>query len=232
MSSTQFSKLSERTVIGLFGAGGFARELMPVVLAQAQAMRRATPGRKFEVCFVQTQPEDEHVNGIPVMAESDFLALGADQAVFNVGIGDSQVRERIATLCLAHGIAPISLVAHNVVSFETSQVGQGAVLCAFSMITANARIGRFFHSNIYSYVAHDCVVGDFVTFAPRVHCNGNVHIHDHAYIGTGAILRQGTPDQPLVIGEGAVVGMGAVVTKDVAPHTTVVGNPARPMAGR
>ncbi len=36
---------------------------------------------------------------------------------------------------------------------------------------------------------------------------------DHAYIGTGAVIKQGTPDQPLVIGKGAVVGMGAVVTK-------------------
>jgi acetyltransferase-like isoleucine patch superfamily enzyme len=71
------------------------------------------------------------------------------------------------------------------------------------------------------------VIGDYVTFAPRVHCNGNVHIEDHAYIGTGAILRQGTPDKPLIIGRGAVVGMGAVVTKDVAPNTVVVGNPAK-----
>jgi acetyltransferase-like isoleucine patch superfamily enzyme len=93
----------------------------------------------------------------------------------------------------------------------------------------NARIGRFFHGHLYSYVEHDCVIGDFVTFAPRVSCNGNVHIGDHAYIGTGAVIRQGNPDKPLIIGEGAVVGMGAVVTKDVEPFTTVVGNPARPL---
>jgi acetyltransferase-like isoleucine patch superfamily enzyme len=54
-----------------------------------------------------------------------------------------------------------------------------------------------------------------------------VVIEDHAYIGTGAIIKQGDPDRPLIIGRGAVVGMGAVVTKSVAPGTTVIGNPAR-----
>ena len=56
-----------------------------------------------------------------------------------------------------------------------------------------------------------------------------MHIHDHAYIGTGAIIKQGTPDKPVVIGAGAIVGMGAVVTRDGAPHTTVIGNPAKAM---
>ncbi|HNG14895.1 hypothetical protein [Accumulibacter sp.] len=49
---------------------------------------------------------------------------------------------------------------------------------------------------------------------------------DHAYIGSSAVLKQGRPGKPLVIGWGAVVGVGAVVRKDVAPGATVVGNPA------
>ena len=110
-----------------------------------------------------------------------------------------------------------------------TRIGAGAILCPFVTLTSNIRIGEHFHANLYSYVEHDCVIGDFVTFAPGVQCNGNVLIEDHAYIGAGAILRQGRPDSPLVIGRGAIVGMGAVVTRNVAPGSTVVGNPARPL---
>ena len=66
-----------------------------------------------------------------------------------------------------------------------------------------------------------------MTFAPRVMCNGNVIIEDHVYVGAGAMIRQGRPDQPVIVGEGAVIGMGSVVLNDVPAGTTVVGNPAR-----
>ena len=45
----------------------------------------------------------------------------------------------------------------------------------------------------------------------------------------GALLKQGTHDKPLRIGRGAVIGMGAVVTKDVPAGSVVVGNPAVPI---
>ena len=66
-----------------------------------------------------------------------------------------------------------------------------------------------------------------LTFAPSVKCNGNVIIEDHAYIGTGAVIKQGKQGKPLTVGQGAVVGMGAIVTKSVPPGVTVIGNPAR-----
>jgi acetyltransferase-like isoleucine patch superfamily enzyme len=109
---------------------------------------------------------------------------------------------------------------------EDVKMGEGSILCPFVTLTSDITIGKSFQANIYSYVAHDCVIGDYVTFAPAVKCNGNVHIGDHAYIGTGTIIHQGKPNRPLKIGKGAVVAAGAVVTKSVPDGMTVFGNPA------
>jgi len=51
-------------------------------------------------------------------------------------------------------------------------------------------------------------------------------VERRASIGSGAIVLGG-----LRIGEGAVIGAGAVVTRDVAPGATVAGSPARMLAG-
>lgn len=51
---------------------------------------------------------------------------------------------------------------------------------------------------------------------------GDVLIGDHVWIAYRAIILPG-----ITIGEGAVVGAGAVVTKNVEPYTIVAGNPAR-----
>ena len=52
--------------------------------------------------------------------------------------------------------------------------------------------------------------------------NQPVIIHDDVWIGQGAVILKG-----VTIGEGSIVGMNAVVTKDVPPYSIVAGNPAR-----
>jgi len=56
-----------------------------------------------------------------------------------------------------------------------------------------------------------------------------VHLGKRAYIGTGAVVINGTQENPIVIGDDAVVGAGACVTKTVPAGLTVVGVPAKPL---
>ncbi|MDP2440546.1 acetyltransferase [Rhodoferax sp.] len=212
----------------IFGASGCGRGVMPLARQQLQQ----TEHQPWDLVFVDDNPPAPELNGHDVMTYAQWLAEPAATRHISLAIANSAVREKLAARCTADGVAYFDVKAANVVVMDDVQIGPGAVLCPFVTLTSNIRIGQHFHANLYSYVEHDCVIGDFVTFAPGVQCNGNVVVEDHAYIGTGAILRQGKPDDPLVIGRGAVVGMGAVVIRNVAPGTTVVGNPARIMPQR
>jgi sugar O-acyltransferase (sialic acid O-acetyltransferase NeuD family) len=165
--------------------------------------------------------------GVSVVNYDEFKRLEGEIKGVVIAIADSKIRELLSLKVANDGIKQMSISANNNIIMDDVSMDEGSLLCPFVTLTSNINIGKAFHANIYSYVAHDCVIGDYVTFAPRVMCNGNVQIEDHAYIGTGAIIKQGAPNKPLIIGEGAIVGMGAVVTKNVEPYTIVVGNPAK-----
>jgi len=212
----------------LVGAGGFGREVMPLVIAQLA--HEIGSGRARAYFAVEDLRDEVETNGVPTISLEHARDLRGE-IFFNVAIADSKVRERIAEHCLAVGMVPFPIAAASSLDLAANQFGAGAILCPFTMVTANARIGRFFHANFYSHVAHDCEIGDFVTFGPGVRCNGNVRIEDHAYIGTGAILRPAGKAAPLVIGRGAIVAMGAVVLTHVPAGETVFGNPARAWRG-
>lgn len=208
-------------LIGVYGASGFGKEVMPLARQQYPTLA------KENFVFIDDGQAGTSLNDYPVLSYIDFLKAPATNKAVTIAIANSQVREKLVNLLNEDGIQHLAIQANNTVILDEVKIGEGSLLCPFTCLTSNIKIGKFFHANIYSYVAHDCVIGDYVTFAPGVKCNGNIHIHDHAYIGTGAVIKQGTPDKPLVIGKGAIVGMGAVVTKSVPAGVTVVGNPAR-----
>ena len=207
----------------IYGASGCGRSLMPV--ARQQLARESDAS---EIVFIDDALESvAEVNAHRAMNYLAFLNETASEKYVQIAIANSHVREKIAQRLEMDGIQLWSIIADNVVLMDQLELDEGSALSPFVTIGSNVRIGKCFQANLYSYVEHDCVIGDFVTFAPGVKCNGNIHIQDHAYIGAGAMIKQGTPDQPLVIGAGAIVGMGAVVTKSVPAGATVVGNPAR-----
>jgi len=209
---------------GLVGAGGFGREVMPLInnMIRDQADCEC-------VFLVEEKNTHDEINQKKVLTIDEFFAHPAAEKYFNIAIADHTARKRIAELMISIGAKPYQINANNYIELDNNQIAEGAIFCPFTTVTSNAKIGKFFQANIYSYIAHDCVIGDYVTFAPNVHCNGGVIIEDQVYAGTGVIIRQGTKDKPIIIGQGAILGMGAVITKSVPAFTTVIGNPATPL---
>lgn len=214
------------SIFSIFGASGFGREVLPLIRSQL------TSKQIENLYFVDDDPIVEEINGIKVITFNDFVALDATEKNITIAIADPAIRKALTERCVAADINIMSIKADNVIIMDNVSLGEGSIITPFCTLTSDIKIGLGFHANLYSYVAHDCEIGDFVTFAPSVKCNGNVKIENNAYIGTGAIIKQGRPGKPLVIGEGAVVGMGAIVTKNVAAGDVVFGNPAKSIKSR
>ncbi|MGN6689324.1 MAG: NeuD/PglB/VioB family sugar acetyltransferase [Sphingopyxis sp.] len=204
-------------VYGIYGTGGCGRGVMPL-------LRAGLAGADVKLVFIDDAPRSDRLNGHEIWTFDRFVSASRGSGRVALAVADARLRALLDRRCVAAGLRVTGVTAANAVVMDDVEIGLGALLSPFVTLTSNIRIGRCFHANLYSYVEHDCVIGDYVTFAPGVHCNGNVVIGDHAYIGSGAIIRQG-----LRIGARAIVGMGAVVTKDVPEGLTVIGNPARPM---
>jgi sugar O-acyltransferase (sialic acid O-acetyltransferase NeuD family) len=205
----------------VYGAGGFARE----VAWLAESCPDAGP----VVAMIDDDParHGSLVNGIPVYGLTE-ARVAFPTARMVIGIGSPHGRQAVAERAVAAGFAFATLVHPRVERSRWIEIGDGAVICAGNILTTNIRLGRQVQINLACTVGHDVDIGDVATLSPGVNCSGRVRIGARAYIGTNASIINGEADKPLVIGDDAVIGAAACVTRDVAPGTTVVGVPARP----
>jgi acetyltransferase-like isoleucine patch superfamily enzyme len=142
---------------------------------------------------------------------------------------------------------------HDRALVESDSIGSGTRIWAFAHVMAGAVIGADCNVCDHTYIEGGVVIGDRVTLKSGVFLWDGVYVEDDVFIGpqatftndamprsrqpftlgrttirAGASIGAGAVILPgLTIGERAMVGAGAVVTKDVPPDVVVVGNPAR-----
>ena len=205
----------------IYGTGGFAREVIPILNEQYPN------DDNIFVVHKEYLTSEKSINGYSVMSYEDFIDIPSKEKSITVAISDASIRSKVSTVINQDGIRQSSIISNKSVIMDEVMISNGTIICPFVTITSNIRIGQNFHANIYSYVAHDCIIGDNVTFAPSVKCNGNVIIEDNVYIGTGAIIKQGKSNNPIILGANSIISAGSFVTRNVQESTTVYGNPAK-----
>jgi sugar O-acyltransferase (sialic acid O-acetyltransferase NeuD family) len=206
--------IKTREVI-VVGAGGHGRELADIV--QAIGAEDASVSLLGIV--------DDATADRLLLARCRFRFLGASESItqrdvdVHIGVGDPTARQR-----LDHRLdRPASPLIHPTATVGTaSDLAAGTVLAQGVVVTTNVSIGRHTHVNVGASISHDCRLGSYVTVCPGVTLTGAVVVADRAFIGARATILPG-----ISIGADAVIGAGAVVTKDVPAKTTVTGIPAR-----
>ncbi len=137
---------------------------------------------------------------------------------------------------------------------ESKAIGPRTRVWAFAHVLSGARIGSDCNICDHTFIENDVVVGDRVTVKCGVQLWDGVRIEDDVFIGPNVTFtndpsprsRQRLDEYPetllkngcsiganatilpgISIGQQAMVGAGAVVTRSVPPRAVVVGNPAR-----
>jgi sugar O-acyltransferase (sialic acid O-acetyltransferase NeuD family) len=207
----------------LYGANACGREI-------ASWVERSTVGEQSArvLGFIDDMSPEQVVNGHPVWRLED-AARQHRGALVIASVGSPVLREELVAQAEAAGLTMAPPLIHRSVAWDPDHVtiGDGSVIGPGTSLTTNIEIGRHVQINLHCTIAHDTKLGDFVTLSPGCHVSGRVWLEKGAYMGTGAVTVQGKPGRPLVIGESAVLGAGAVVLKNVPPNATVFGVPAR-----
>ena len=211
--------------IAVYGAGGFAREVAWLIESCNE------PTKPYRVvCFVDDDESKQGtlLNGIPVVGLEEARHV-YPQANIVGGVGDPKIRLKLMEKARGTGFDFETIIHPRVERSNLVKIGMGTVICAGNILTVNISLGEHVQINLDCTVGHDVIMGDFTTLAPGVHVSGWVHFGKRIYVGTGAVILNGSKESPVLIGDDAIIGAGACVTKSVSAGITVVGVPARPL---
>jgi len=200
----------------IIGAGGFGREVAWLV----ERINRINPTWNL-IGFIDDD-EKLHGNiigGYPVLGDYKWFNNHSDEVYAVCAIGSPKTRRKI--IQRLEQVKFATIIDPDVIMSDRVKIGEGSIICAGTIITVDIKIGSHVIINLDCTVGHDAVLKDFVTLYPSVNISGNTVLEECVEMGTGSQIIQG-----LKVGEGTIVGAGAVVVKELPRGCTAVGSPA------
>lgn len=205
--------------IAIYGAGGFGREVLQIILDINE--------RQLEWDFkgFVVDPEfatQSDVSGYPVHDVTQWLDANPD-AFVAVAIGSSADRMKAVSRVSGWGHQNFATLLHPCAWVGRGvEIGRGSIICAGCQITTDIKINDHVHINIGTTIGHDAELREYVTTNPNVSISGGAILEAGVEVGTGSVVLPGRR-----IGCWSILGAGTVVTSDIENNATAVGVPAK-----
>ena len=204
--------------IVIVGAGGVGREVSLII----QQINRLEPTWNL-IGYIDDNPENwgNVVNGYAVLGGIDSLTMMCKDTYVIIAIANYEVKKRIVTK-LNNKFKFATIVHPKVLIHDYMEIGEGCIVYEGVIITANVSIGNHVIISPKCGVGHDTIIENYVSLLWNVNISGNDRIGEGVMFGSGSTIIQGKN-----VGMAAIIGAGAVVTKDKPAGATVVGIPAK-----
>jgi len=203
----------------IIGAGGFGREVLEWAMASSAYRREWEIGGFLDDRQDALSPFPEV--GLPVLGDTRTYDP-KPQDCFICALGKPRLRAEIRRRFEEKGghftrvIHPQTTIGRGV------ELGEGVILCPRVVLTSDLYIGTNTALNVATAVGHDARIGVDCQLSSFCDVTGNVVLGNEVFMGSHASV---IPS--MRVGDGAVVGAGAVVIRNVPASVTVFGNPAR-----
>ena len=199
----------------IVGAGGLGRKVFV-------CLRRLNTDNKWNIVgFLDDNPNalDGKKCDLEIVGRISDWQPTEDQ-VFVMGISDPHIKHVVSDSMIARGAKFETIVSPDVILGDYVEIGEGSVVMTPYNVESGAQIGKFV-TLLGSTIALDGKLGDYSTtggFANLTYAN----IGKEVYVGSHAVILSN-----VTVGDGAFIGVGSIVMRDVPAYKQVFGNPAR-----
>lgn len=202
----------------IYGASGAGIE----VYDMANRINRKT--KKYsEIFLIDDFEEESEYYGTRRIHFSSCSRYMADEEVeFVIAVGEPSARKLLADRIKISGYRLAVLVDSTAIVSETATLSPGCIVAPGAIVSSKVQLDENCMIGYHAIIGHDAHVKRDTIVCPKATVGGKSIVGERCFLGVNSSMKQ-----EVNYGNDVIVGMGAVVFRDVEAGNTVVGNPAR-----